>query len=92
MPRMDYTVSDLSIEAQAEIAALPQPWPSFLKLIEAQGRLHDAMRLRLGDLAQEQKRMYEEQAELRDELHLLSLALVSAGIPLVDPPPLRSVS
>jgi hypothetical protein len=81
----------VDIEQAAEIAELPAPWGSFLAALEATDRLTSALVTQLRDLAAEQRREWEDLAALRDEVHALAAALVSAGIPLVDPPPLRSV-
>ncbi len=85
-------MSDLSIELEAAMAALPAPWGSVLGALKAQGMLQDTMLRRIRDLGTQLERQWDETEELREEVHRLSLALVSAGIPLVDPPPLRSVS
>ncbi len=92
-------MNDLSIEQAAQLAAMPEPWPSIMELLRemqhtdaALRRGYDVCSLRVNDVAVEQRREWEDIAALRDEVHALAAALVSAGIPLVDPPPLRSVS
>jgi hypothetical protein len=85
-------VTDLPLSEAAELAGYPEPWPTFGRFLRAQENLNEASKRAWDDIVSEQKRLYEEQGELRDEVFALSVALAAAGIKIPGPPTLRGVS